>query len=141
MNEDGVSRTVFFYGLFMDEDLLRKKGVEPRNFRLAVVEGYGLRIGARATLERTEGERVFGSLMDLMEEELELLYSEGSVADYVPVQVTAFDLAGGRIDAVSYILPMKKLSGRNPDYARALLSVAEKLGLPEEHLNVIGSWT
>lgn len=125
----------------MDEDLLRRKGVEPSNFRLAVLDGYGLRIGARATLERAEGERVFGSLMDLTEEDLKLLYSEASVADYEAVQVTAFGMDGGRTDAVSYILPMDKLSGRNPEYARALLSVAEKLGLPDEHLNVIGSWT
>lgn len=140
MENEGRSRTVFFYGLFMDPELLRKQGVKPDAFRLACVEGFGLRIGERATLEPSDGERVFGSLMDLSEDELRLLYSEESVADYVPVRMTALDLDGGRIDAVSYILPMDKLSGRNPEYARALLSVAEKLGLPDEHLEVIGSW-
>lgn len=124
----------------MDPDVLGEKEVEPSNFRLAVVDGYGLRIGARATLERVEGERVFGSLMDLKEEDLNFLYSEASVADYAPVQVTAFGMDGERFEAVSYILPMERLSGRNPEYARALLSVAEKLGIPEEHLEVIGSW-
>ncbi len=41
---------VFFYGLFMDEALLKTKGVIPANLRYASVLGFQLRIGNRATL-------------------------------------------------------------------------------------------
>jgi hypothetical protein len=36
---------VFFYGLFMDADLLRSKGVHPENVRQACAPGFALRIG------------------------------------------------------------------------------------------------
>lgn len=121
----------------MDPEVLRHKGLEPGEFTVACVEGYGLRIGERATLARSDGERVFGTVMRLSPEELELLYSEESVADYVPVSLVAVDLEGVRIEAVSYILPLELLSGKNPDYAHALLSVAEKIGLPDSHLKQI----
>ena len=47
-----TERTIpaFFYGLYMDEGVLRDKGVEPRHPRKAVVCGDRTRIGARATL-------------------------------------------------------------------------------------------
>ncbi len=35
---------VFFYGLFMDADLLRAKGARPENIRVASVPGFALRI-------------------------------------------------------------------------------------------------
>lgn len=31
---------VFFYGLFMDKELLRKKGFAPTNERIALVHGF-----------------------------------------------------------------------------------------------------
>lgn len=43
---------VFFYGLFMDAELLRSKGAFPVNIRRAGVPGFELRIGERATLLR-----------------------------------------------------------------------------------------
>jgi len=140
MASEPTSVPVFFYGLFMDPEVLRQKGADPKGFRLASVEGYGLRIGERATLEPSEGEKVFGSVMSLSAKELELLYAEESVADYVPVRLTAMDLENGRFEAVSYILPMEMLSGRNPEYAKALLTVAEKIGLPDSHLKQIESF-
>ena len=39
---------VFFYGLFMDGDVLRENKVIPLNPRRAYVEGYQPRIGRRA---------------------------------------------------------------------------------------------
>lgn len=124
----------------MDGDVLRQMGLNPKDYKLACVEGYGLRIGERATLEISETEQVFGSIMNLRAEELKQLYGEESVADYVPVRLTATDMEGNRINSISYILPMDLLSGRNPDYARALLVAADKIGLPNTYLRTIESW-
>ena len=133
-------QSVFFYGLFMDADVLRQKGLDPKDFKLARVEGYGLRIGERATLEPSETEQVYGSIMNLTPEELKQLYAEDSVSDYVPVRLTATDMEGKPVESVSYILPIELLAGRNPDYARALLSTAKDLGVPDIHLKTIESW-
>src|SRR5258705_14000246 len=41
---------VFFYGLFMDADALRAKGLHPVDPRAACVRGFALHVGQRATL-------------------------------------------------------------------------------------------
>ena len=51
---------VFFYGLFMDEELLRGKGPEPEGGEVAAIDGFALRIGQRAALVPTPGVKVFG---------------------------------------------------------------------------------
>ena len=58
MNTEKV--TVFFYGLFMDESLLASKGVNPSKATIGYVEGYGLRIGRRATLVPDDTNRAYG---------------------------------------------------------------------------------
>jgi hypothetical protein len=131
---------IFFYGLFMDEDLLKAKGLNPSNTKLAQVAGYGLRIGQRATLENSKAERTFGSIIELSSEEAGMLYSEKSVVDYVPKQLVAIDMQGNSLDVVSYILPMKNLSGSNSEYARSLALTAKKIGLPVEYINEIETW-
>jgi hypothetical protein len=132
--------TVFFYGLFMDKDLLVDKGLHPSDSRIAYVVGYGLRIGERATLENSVSERAFGSIMQLHNEELELLYSEKSVADYIPEKIAAIDSKGHSLDVISYILPMENVSGSNSKYAKSLSLAARKIGLPIEYVAEIEKW-
>jgi len=40
----------FFYGPFMDEELLRGKGFEPKGGEIAAIDGLAFRIGQRAAL-------------------------------------------------------------------------------------------
>ena len=53
---------VFFYGLFMDIELLRGQAVVPRHAWRAFIEGFTLRIGQRATLIPMMGTRAYGML-------------------------------------------------------------------------------
>lgn len=41
---------VFFYGAYMDPDILAANGGEPRQLRRAKLPGYRLRLGEKATL-------------------------------------------------------------------------------------------
>jgi len=70
---------VFFYGLFMDQDVLRAKGLAPETLELASVPGFALRIGQRAALVPEVSSRVHGVVMSLTLAELDRLYSEPSV--------------------------------------------------------------
>ena len=72
---------VFFYGLFMDPDLLRKQGLTPDKPIVARLDHYELRLGERATMLPTPGEQVWGIVMGLNEQELKKLYAPPSVAD------------------------------------------------------------
>jgi hypothetical protein len=130
---------VFFYGLFMDESLLATRGVVPSRSTLGHLDGYTLRIGRRATLVPDETGRAYGVLMTIPAEGARALYSEESVADYVPEPVTVVLPDGTSEPAVCYNLPENLLEGTNPDYARSLLTLATKLGLPDEYLRHIGS--
>ena len=128
---------VFFYGLFMDESLLASKGVSPSNATVGYVDGYGLRIGRRATLVPDAANRAYGVLMTLRADDVRALYSHESVADYVSEPVSVV-LPDGTVEAaVCYNLPKHHLVGANPEYANALLILAGKLGLPDDYLQQI----
>lgn len=126
---------VFFYGLFMDEELLRAKGLEPEGIELAAVDGLALRIGQRAALVSTPGGRVHGLVCSLTLSELDRLYSEPSVQVYRPQAVLAQLASGGVIAALCYnLLQPPSPSERNPEYAAKLRALAQRIGLPAEYV-------
>ena len=128
---------VFFYGLYMDESLLATKGIKPSEVNLGFVDGYGLRIGERATLVRRQDCRAYGAMMDIAPNEATELYAEDSVADYLPEPVTVELMDGTQVEATCYNLPSDKVAGANKDYANSLLEVASKLGFPDSYLDQI----
>jgi hypothetical protein len=127
--------TVFFYGLFMDPEALRAKGLRPSKVRQAYVERFALMLGARATLVTSRDGRVYGTIMELTHAEVDKLYSEPSVAAYRPEPVLAQLLDGTAELALCFNLPAPPEGGsRNPEYATALQAVARKMGLPEPYV-------
>lgn len=135
MNTDEIR--VFFYGLFMDESLLASKDVRPTESTVGYVDGFSLHIGKRATLIPEANSRAYGVLMKIDAEDAATLYSEPSVAEYVPEPVVVKLPGNIEVSAVCYNLPASKLTGTNPEYAAALLTVATKLGLPDSYLGHI----
>jgi hypothetical protein len=129
------SADVFFYGLFMDQELLRAKGLHPGQVELAWVEGLALRIGQRAALVSRPGARVYGLVVSLTLEELEKLYSEPSLLAYQPQAVLAHLSGGGSIGALCYNLAdPPTFAEPNPAYVAELRAVAERAGLPAEYV-------
>jgi hypothetical protein len=126
---------VFFYGLFMDPDLLRAKGLAPQAVELGAVDGFTLRIGRRAALVPHPGGRVHGVVVSLTLAELEQLYAEPSVQTYRPQAVLVHMAAGGTIPAVCYNLPTSPSpTEHDPAYASKLRDLGRKVGLPAEYL-------
>lgn len=124
----------------MDEALLEEKNLHPLAAKISCLTGYGLRIGERATLVKSSHERTHGMVIQLHEDEVEKLYQDKSVADYIPVEVSATDANGAMLAATAYILPDSNLSGQNREYAKSLAAVAKKVGLPEEYIREVESW-
>ena len=126
---------VFFYGLFMDQDLLRSKGLQPDNVELASLLGMTLRLGERAALVPDPASRVHGVVMTLTLDELERLYSDPGVQSYRPQAVLVRPQSGGFLAALCYNLPDPPAPGaRNPEYAEKLRVVGKKVGLPREYV-------
>ena len=129
---------VFFYGLFMDEQLLRNKGARPADVRHAAVRGFTLRIGVRAALVPDPARTVHGVVMKLSHSDVERLYSETGVAAYKPEAVLATLNDGGTVAALCFNLPQAPSpTERNAEYAAKLRALAERIGLPGAYVGSI----
>ena len=133
------SADVFFYGHFMDRDLLVAKGLTPGDARLASLPGYELRIGPRAAVVPRPGARVHGTVMHLRLDELAALYAEPGVRDYAPIPVVV-ELDDGRsIDVNVYNLAEPPDPAQRDDaYVVEWLRIARKVGLPATYIAEIG---
>ena len=129
---------VFFYGLFMDADILRQKAVQPIHPRRVCVPGFALRIGQRATLLPDPDARVYGILMELSHDEIERIYAEPSVRMYRPEAVIAELETGARVPALCFNLPVPPAPDEaNEEYAEKLRDLARRLGLPADYVDRI----
>jgi len=129
---------VFFYGLFMDDALLREKGMNPGNRRVAFVENFSLVIGARATLVPCPSRTVHGVIFSLTHSEVEALYSEVSVSVYRPEAVSAQLTDGSVIPSLCFNLPVPpSLDERNPLYVSKLRELATRIGWPPSYVSSI----
>ncbi|MGH7348180.1 MAG: gamma-glutamylcyclotransferase family protein [Candidatus Rokuibacteriota bacterium] len=125
----------FFYGLYMDLEILREAGVAPGNPRRAFVEDFALRIGQRATLLPSPGARAYGMLYALTHAELERLYTAPGLEQYRPEAVLARALGGTPTPALCYNLrEAPRPQDRNPDYAERLRRALTKLDFPPEYI-------
>ena len=139
MIDDKAGRIdVFFYGLFMDDVLLREKGMNPGNRRFASVENFCLIIGARATLVPCANGTVHGVVFSLTHSEVDALYSEASVSVYRPEAVSARPADGSVIPALCFNLPAPPSTNeRKPQYVSKLRELADRIGLPPGYVSAI----
>ena len=125
----------FFYGLFMDRDVLRKHRVVAANPRRAYVDGYALRIGRRATLIPASKARVYGMVFALTHDELERLYAAPGLEDYRPEALLAHALDGETWPALCYNLrEAPQPDEANEEYAARLRAVLSRLEFPPEYV-------
>lgn len=122
---------VFFYGLYMDEEVLRSLRVEPRQPRVAFVDGYRLRIGKRATLTLAAGARAWGMVYALTEAEVEALYAGAGLDEYRPEQVVATFDDGNVSTVTTFTLTQVPTAEQcNRDYEARLNAVLARRGFP-----------
>jgi hypothetical protein len=128
----------FFYGLFMDVDVLRNSGVAPADPRHAHVDHFALRIGERATLVPSSGARSYGMLIALTHSEFDRLYAAPGLDQYRPEAVLATTRRGDTVPAMCYnLLVPPKPTERNPDYAVRLKRALRALDFPLEYIDSI----
>jgi len=125
----------FFYGLFMDVEVLRESQVTALEPRRAYVDGYGLRIGRRATLVPSEGSRAYGMVFALTHDDLDRLYSPPGFLDYRPEAVLVCTLDGGTLPALCYnLVEPPGPDEANADYAARLRETLGILEFPPEYI-------
>ena len=139
MTESGTRRIdVFFYGLFMDEALLREKGINPHHRRLAALENFQLVIAQRATLVPSQDYVVHGVVFSLTHDELDRLYADPSVNTYRPEPVLAKLADGNAVPCLTFNLPaLNANEQRNRAYAEKLRALAADLNFPLSYVETI----
>lgn len=127
--------TVFFYGLFMDIEALRAKGLQPSEERSVSLPGFTLRIGERATLVPDANGLVYGVNMQLTHAEVDQLYSDPTVSAYRPEAVLTRLVDGSAIPALCFnLVKPPAASEGNPQYAIKLRELARRLKLPSNYV-------
>lgn len=126
---------VFFYGLFMDRDILRESQIVAANPRRAYVDGHALRIGRRATLLPASEARAYGMVFALTHDELERLYSAPGLEQYRPEAILAHALDGGTLPVLCYNLREDPGPDEaNEEYAARLRTALSRLNFPPEYV-------
>jgi len=131
MTEPRVS--VFFYGSYMNPDVLREVDLAPESLEVARLDGYDIRIAPRANLVPSSQHCVYGVLAAATHAELARLYAHakdvlGEV--YLPHPVLTQAVAGGWRPALCYIAP--SMVPRRPDsqYVDRIVRPGRELGFP-----------
>ena len=134
-----MTRTIFFYGLFMDVKLLQDMGFDPEVVGPAELQDYRIRIGNKATLVADAGFCSYGIVMRLPEDQAAALYAAPGVADYVPEEVDVVLLTTCDVlKAWCYNLPPDKVGGGvNTEYAEKLSRLLLDLGFPSGYAQEI----
>jgi hypothetical protein len=131
---------VFFYGLFMDQDLLKEKGITPSTWQKAWANNFALKIGERASLVKEPGARSYGVVMTLEQTQITELYAEKSVKEYQPEKLTVEYEDATCEEVTCYNLPANLSRGTNRAYAQKLLDVTTGLDFPDEFLKHVESF-
>jgi hypothetical protein len=131
----------FFYGGYMNPEVLKASGTTPEACEVGYIEGHGLTVGPIANLVETEGARAYGLLARLSHSDLNVLYGGAPAAlkgaVYLPEAVLVHTADGRAIPALTYISPALSGEAPEPEYIEKLLDAAEEIGLPSYYLTRI----
>jgi hypothetical protein len=133
----------FFYGSYMNLDVLAGVGVVPGEVRVARLPGYDLVIAPRANLIPSERAVAYGIVAGLAHDELERLYAHAREAlgeVYLPEPVLVELLGGGFVPALCYLCPRMEPRPAEAAYVERILAPARALGFPGWYLARIASF-
>lgn len=126
----------FFYGGYMDAQLLKAAGTKPENCEVGYVEGFALTVGPLANLKEETGAKAYGLLAQLSHHDLDTLYAGDTPhlrgAKYLPEAVLVKTNSGKAIPALTYICPNLPYMAPGSAYLEKLIDAAKTLSLPKQ---------
>ena len=134
---------VFFYGSYMNFDVLGEVDLVPDRWEVGRLAGFDLRIEPRANLVRADGAVVYGILATATHAELGRLYAHaGEVLGevYLPEAVLVETLDGTWRAALCCLCPDMEPRPADPDYVERIAGPARALGFPAWYLDRIESF-
>jgi hypothetical protein len=131
----------FFYGSFMNPEVLAKADVYPTEQQRARLDGWELNIAPRATLIPAEGRCVYGILAQLTHQEIDKLYTKDwfGFGTYLPEAVMVTD-AGRHLPALCYVAWQTEGGKPTKEYIQKMVEVAQRFSFPEAYVRHIQSF-
>ncbi len=129
----------FFYGLYMDEDVLRSLNIEPKVPRVARIDGFDLDLRGAVKAIPCAGQSVWGIIFELSQADVHRMYSGPKTRLYTPSVVRARTDQGEELAVTCYNQVEDATAEFNVDYFEKLMPVMEKANLPPEYVRHIQS--
>lgn len=124
---------VFFYGSYMNRDVLKEVDLAPEQWEVARVGGFDIVIQPRANLIRSDRHCVYGILASATHAELNRLYAHAKDVlgeTYLPEAVLAQTTSGEWRSALCYIAPSMDEGPAAKDYVERILKAARDYSFP-----------
>ena len=135
---------VFFYGSYINFNVLNEADIDERPFEVGCLHGYELSISPLANLKPKNGGIAYGILTQLSHSELDRLYQDHAReklgGNYMPEAVTVSLLKGIHTPALCYISHDMAAGKADPGYVERILMPAKEYEFPEWYLNHIISF-
>lgn len=135
---------VFFYGSYMNFDVLMNMGIGKRGYHVCQLSGYELTIGSSANVVKNGLERVFGIVTLLTHDELDTLYSREAQAklgaQYMPEPVLVMTADRQIIPALCYISYDQITGIASAAYIDNILNAARIYEFPQSYIQQIESF-
>src|SRR5260370_23222293 len=125
---------IFFYGSFMDLELLRTLGGVAKTFEAAELKDWRITFSPMATLVRSEGDSVYGTIAELSRDEARMLSSKGDLKRYYPVDITVSTKGKERVPVECYISKSGTRQKPSVEYLQRVIQAAKNLGFPPAYL-------
>jgi hypothetical protein len=123
----------FFYGSFINVDVLRGRGFVPDRIEVARLHGWDIRIRPLANLVRSERDCVYGVLASPTHSDLSRLYAYAKDVlrgAYLPEAVLVETLDGARQPALCYLAQEMPDAPPTAEYVDRIVRPARDLGFP-----------
>jgi hypothetical protein len=121
---------VFFYGSFINLNVLQQAGYTPERLEVARLNGFDIRIQPLANLVHSDQHCVYGIVAPATHEQLRRLYSQEWVGTYLPEPVLVQTLDGKWRPAFCYLAPSPAPGPASDDYIDRIVTPARQHGFP-----------
>ena len=134
---------VFFYGSYMNFDVLKEVDFVPEQWEVARVSGFDIIIQPRANLVVSDRQCVYGILATATHADLNRLYAHAKDVlgeKYLPEAVLAETLIGSFRPALCYIAPSMEAKPAANDYVERIVKSAREFNFPEWYIKRLESF-
>ena len=131
----------FFYGSYINFDVLGEVDLLPEEHEVAVLHGYDLRIRPLANIVRRDETNVYGIVATATHAELDRLYREHALGvlggSYLPEAVLVETQNGASRPALCYIAHEMEDRPADPAYVERIAGPARRFGFPDWYVRKI----